>query len=53
MPKSNQGVKVRDSSPPASTKGYRNAMPGACRSNAKDPGFPKGEHPWPEEKRKK
>lgn len=47
-----KGVKVRESSPPAKTKGHRQDELGPVRTNAKDPGFPHVEAPWPKAKRK-
>ena len=46
-------VKVSDKCPPAKSKGHRGIKPGAERSNAVYPGFPKTEAPWPMAKPKK
>ena len=46
------GVKVSDSPPAAVTKGHRVVKTGPVRTNAKDPGFPKKEAPWPKAERK-
>ena len=48
-----KGVKVSMSTS-SGGKGYRGAVPmGSAKTNAKDPGFPKVEAPWPKSKSKK
>lgn len=47
------GVKVSNSNPSSKGKGHREPKTGSCNSNAKYPGYPKMEAPWPEKKDKK
>lgn len=47
------GIKVSNSNPPSKGKGHRSYKTGPVRSNAKGPGYPSAEAPWPEAKAKK
>ena len=46
-------VKVSDKTPASKGKGHRSHKVGPVRSNAKYPGYPKVEAPWPMAKDKK